>query len=429
MNVHNPGDCIAQRYQIIRILGSGGTGTTYAAQDPKTGQKVALKALSLVGMTDWKVLELFEREAKVLSRLNHPAIPKYLDYFQVETSQNCWFYLVQKLAPGTSLARLVKQGWQPDDATLRNIARQILEILDYLHNLTPPIIHRDINPQNIILDQKGNVFLVDFGAVQNVYRNTLTQGSTVVGTYGYMAPEQFRGQAYITSDLYGLGATLLFLVTRRSPADLPQHRLKIDVRAQVQSKELANWLEKMLEPVAEDRFTSAQEALIALKGEKYFADQNSSIEQTASINRRIVLEKHRDYIVVDIPFVSWYVVVSLILVFIGLIYINVFVICLLPLLIVIRNKFISHIYLNIDPKKFQLQWQLLGLKYWRKGRTADVDRLEIDIRYNILNGQPIRSCAIVEGSRTHRFGKYLTFTEKRWLVQELNRFLEQLRSE
>jgi serine/threonine protein kinase len=156
---HQPGDLIAQRYRIITILGQGGTGTTYAAQDKKTDQKVALKALSLVGMTDWKVLELFEREAKVLSFLNHPAIPKYLDYFQVEMPQNRWFYLVQELASGTSLSLLVKQGWQPDEAKVRKIARQILEILDYLHNLSPPIIHRDLNPQNVILDQKGNVFL------------------------------------------------------------------------------------------------------------------------------------------------------------------------------------------------------------------------------------------------------------------------------
>ncbi|MEQ9355741.1 serine/threonine protein kinase [Coleofasciculus chthonoplastes] len=425
MNGHNPGDCIAKRYQIIQILGSGGTGTTYAAQDQKTGQKVALKALSLVGMADWKVLELFEREAKVLSRLNHPAIPKYLDYFQVEMSQNHWFYLVQELAPGTSLARLVKQGWQPDEANVRKIARQLLEILDYLHNLTPPIIHRDINPQNIILDQKGNAFLVDFGAVQNVYRNTLTQGSTVVGTYGYMAPEQFRGQAYVTSDLYGLGATLLFLVTRRSPADLPQRRLKIDVRAQVKSKELANWLEKMLEPVAEDRFASAQEALMALQGK--LADQNSFIEPSVSISNRIVLKKHRDYILVDIPFFSWYVVVGSLIVFIGLIWVLPFMIGILPLLIVIRDKFLSHIYLKFNKKNFQLQWQILGLRYWRKGRTADIDRLEIDIRYN-SNGQVIRSCAIVEGVRTHRFGKFLKSTEKEWLVQELNCFLEQLRS-
>jgi hypothetical protein len=104
-----------------------------------------------------------------------------------------------------------------------------------------------------------------------------------------------------------------------------------------------------------------------------------------------------------------------------------FIIAILPLLVVIRDKFISHIYLKIDKKNFQLQWQLLGLSYWRKGRTADIDRLEIDIRYN-SNGQPIRSCAIVEGVRTHRFGKYLKLTEKDWLVQELNCFLEQLRS-
>jgi len=423
--LHNPGDSIAQRYQIIQILGSGGTGTTYAAQDQTTGQKVALKALSLVGMTDWKVLELFEREAKVLACLNHPAIPKYLDYFQVETSQNHWFYLVQELAPGMSLAKLVKQGWQPDEAKVRKIARQILEILDYLHNLTPAIIHRDINPQNVILDEQGHIFLVDFGAVQNIYRNTLTQGSTVVGTYGYMAPEQFRGQAYIASDLYGLGATLLFLLTRRSPANLPQHRLKIDVHAQVQSQELANWLEKMIEPVAEDRFASAQDALIALQGE--LADQNSFSEPPVSINNRIFLKRHRDYIVVDIPFLSWYVVVGFLILLIGLIWVLPFLIVILPLLIVIRDKFISHIYLKINPKNFQLQWQLLGLSYWRKGRTVDLDRLEIDVRYN-SNGQFIRSCAIVEGVRTHRFGKFLKLSEKEWLVQELNRFLEQLRS-
>jgi ankyrin repeat protein len=113
------------------------------------------------------------------------------------------------------------------------------------------------------------VFLVDFGAVQDTYYNTFMRGSTVVGTYGYMAPEQFRGQAVPTTDLYGLGATLLFLLTHCSPADLPTDRLKIDFRSHVQiSQEFADWLEKMLEPDVEDRFGSAKEALAVLRGKR-----------------------------------------------------------------------------------------------------------------------------------------------------------------
>jgi len=211
--LHQPGDIIAERYRIIDILGQGGIGITYAAEDLKTGERVALKAVSLRRMDDFKVLELFEREVRILAQLNHPAIPHYLDYFQVDKRRNRFFYLVQQLAEGHSLAVLVEKGWHPDEAEVRHIATQILEILIYLQQLTPPVIHRDIKPQNIIRREDGKVFLVDFGAVQDVYHNTVTGGSTVVGTYGYMAPEQFRGQAVLATDLYALGATLIFLLT------------------------------------------------------------------------------------------------------------------------------------------------------------------------------------------------------------------------
>jgi ankyrin repeat protein len=220
-------------------------------------------------MTDWKMMELFEREARVLAQLNHPAIPRYLEYFHVDTPQDRSFYIAQQLAPGQSLAVLVQKGWRANEEEVRRLAAQILEILVYLHELTPPVIHRDIKPQNIIRREDGQVFLVDFGAVQDTYHNTFMRGSTVVGTYGYMAPEQFRGQAVPTTDLYGLGATLLFLLTHRSPAELPTDRLKINFRSRVQiSEDFADWLEKMLEPDVEDRFPSAKEALAVLRGKR-----------------------------------------------------------------------------------------------------------------------------------------------------------------
>ncbi len=282
--LHQPGDIIAERYRIIDILGQGGVGITYKAQDLKSSQRVALKALSLRQMGDWKVLDLFEREAKILAQLEHPAIPRYLDYFQVDTLEDRAFYIAQELAEGKSLADLVEIGWRTNEDGVRRIATQILEILVYLHSLKPPVVHRDIKPQNLIWGKDGKIFLVDFGAVQDTYRSTFAKGSTIVGTYGYMAPEQFRGQAVPATDLYGLGATVLFLLTHRSPSDLPQERLKISFRSRIQVSEgFADWLEKMLEPDVEDRFTSAKEALAALQGRMVVAKSRPSVSWKAIV--------------------------------------------------------------------------------------------------------------------------------------------------
>lgn len=260
---------IAERYRILGKLGQGGVGITYAAVDLNSDRKVALKALSLRLTTEWKKVELFEREAKTLSGLNHPGIPRYIDYFQVDTSQDRCFYIAQQLAPGKSLAQLIENGWKPNEAQVRHIADRLLEIIVYLQSLLPATIHRDIKPQNIILQKNGRVFLVDFGAVQNTYHHTVTGGSTVVGTYGYMAPEQFRGKAVLSTDLYGLGATLLFLLTQKFPSDLPRQKQKIKFRDRVSiSPEFADWLEKIVEPAIEDRFESAKDALSALRGEQ-----------------------------------------------------------------------------------------------------------------------------------------------------------------
>ncbi|MFB2768336.1 ankyrin repeat domain-containing protein [Pelatocladus sp. BLCC-F211] len=264
--LHRTEDIIAQKYRILDTLGQGGSGTTYLAQDLENNQQVALKAFSLHRMTDWKMMELFEREAKILEKLNHPRIPQYLGYFHIETPVDSSFYIAQQLVKGQSLATLVESGWRTHEDEVRRIAIQVLEILVYLHSLKPPVVHRDIKPQNIIRRDDGQVFLVDFGAVQHTYYTTFMGGSTVVGTYGYMAPEQFRGQAVPATDLYALGATLLFLLTHHSPADLSNDELKINFRDRVQiSEEFADWLEKMLEPDTEDRFSSAQKALEVLQ--------------------------------------------------------------------------------------------------------------------------------------------------------------------
>ena len=259
---HQSGEIIHQRYKITHILGKGGVGITYSAVDLETDSTAAIKAVSLRQLDDWKQIELFEREASVLAKLDHPNIPKYLDYFDVETDKDKVFYIMQQQAPGKSLFQLVESGWRTTEAEVKQIAEQVLSILIYLHAQDPPVIHRDIKPHNLIRSDEGKIFLVDFGAVQNTYYDTLMQGSTVVGTYGYMAPEQFRGKAVPATDLYSLGATILYLLTHRSPAELPQNTLKLDFKSQVNiSESFVDWLEKILEPDPEDRFNSAKQAL------------------------------------------------------------------------------------------------------------------------------------------------------------------------
>lgn len=271
-NTHEVNNIISQKYRITKLLGAGGVGKTYEAEDITTSQKVAIKIVSFRQAKDWKVLELFEREAKTLAALEHPSIPKYIDYFHLDTNEDRCFYLVRELVTGHSLFDLVQQGWQATEDEVKQIAIQVLEILQYLHQQTPPIIHRDIKPQNLIRDEEGKLFLVDFGSVQDVYRQTLSENSTFVGTLGYMPPEQLRGQVSFASDLYSLGATLTFLLTKKSLDQLPQKRMKINFRSRVQiSNQLAIWLERILEPVAEDRFQSADEAFKILISNNQFS--------------------------------------------------------------------------------------------------------------------------------------------------------------
>ncbi len=198
-------------------LGRGGVGTTYEAEDLESaGKRVVLKQLNVRNLGDWKLFELFEREARTLAQLVHPAIPRYLDSFQTD-DDGPRLYIVQELAKGRTLADLVAAGYHPDEGAVREIAVQVLRILGYLQSLSPPVIHRDVKPQNILRSDAGEIALVDFGAVKSAVTDGPAGGSTVAGTFGYMAPEQLHGHATTATDLYGLGATLVFLLTRRSP--------------------------------------------------------------------------------------------------------------------------------------------------------------------------------------------------------------------
>lgn len=262
------GTIFNDRYQITRLLGRQTGRRTFLATDLQTQTAVVIKLLLFGPDFEWNDLKLFEREAAVLQSLDHPSIPAYLDYFEVETTLGKGSALVQNYLAAQSLQAWIESGRTFSEADLKSIAKDLLNILQYLHTRNPIVIHRDLKPSNILLGDRsahspGEVCLVDFGSVQ-----TAIQGGTrtIVGTYGYMPPEQFGGQTSAASDLYALGATLIFLATGKHPDQLPQRNLRIEFEPQSHlTPSFIDYLKALTAPSLADRFTSAQEALLALE--------------------------------------------------------------------------------------------------------------------------------------------------------------------
>ncbi len=238
------------RFAVFGRLGTGTQGETLSAVDRREGRPVAVKRFRIRGASSWKDVELAEREARVLARLRHPALPRYVDHFE----EGGCLYLVMELVEGDSLASLRARGHAFDEATVIRFLRDASAVLDYLHGQTPPVIHRDLKPGNVVLRRDGSFAFVDFGAVRDTLRPE--GGSTVVGTFGYMAPEQFQGRATPASDVYSIGATALALLTGLEPEELPHRGLAIDVRAALGPRanpHLVTALERMLLPDPEQR--------------------------------------------------------------------------------------------------------------------------------------------------------------------------------
>ncbi|BAY65119.1 serine/threonine kinase [Calothrix brevissima NIES-22] len=302
---------LGERYEIQQQLGKKAGRQTLLARDLLTQELVIIKLLIFGGDFEWDDLKLFEREAETLKSLSHPAIPRYLDYFEVNSPTIKGFALVQSYISAQTLEQYLKSGRIFTEVEIQQIAKAVLEILIYLHGLHPPVIHRDIKPSNILLgDRSGNsvgqVYLVDFGSVQTVLA---TEGSTrtVVGTYGYMPLEQFGGRTVPASDLYSLGATLIYLLTGTHPADLPQKdfRIQFEQAANI-SPDLSHWLGWLIEPSLEKRASSALKAIQALdKPLVYQATDLTDLTISQPPGSKIQLTKNQDVLEILIPPHGW----------------------------------------------------------------------------------------------------------------------------
>jgi serine/threonine-protein kinase len=283
------------RYQIARELGRGGFGRTYLAQDsnrfnelcvlkefaPQVNSPAALQ----------KAEELFEREAGVLYKLQHPQIPRFRELFRVQQEGKGWLFLVQDYVDGQTYRSLLAarqlQGMAFTEAEVTQLLQGILPVLEYIHSLG--VIHRDISPDNLMQrNGDGLPVLIDFGGVKQVaatvayqFRQPGVTGlPTRLGKIGYAPDEQIqRGVVFANSDLYALAVTVLVLLTGKEPQHLinPQD-LTWQWRQEVTiSPGLGKILDKMLAHRAGDRYQSAQEVLQALTDVKEVGSQQPTL--------------------------------------------------------------------------------------------------------------------------------------------------------
>lgn len=248
------------RFQILKQLGSGGQGFAYLVEDAQREETLVLKEFILPIFVDLeerkRALKRFEDEARVLDTLDHPKIVKLFGFF-VEDHRA---YLVLEHIDGENLREHVgKHGTMKEEQAIE-IAKQMAEILIYLHDLAPPLVHRDFTPDNLIINKEGQIKLIDFNVAQ---QTESSKTGTVVGKQAYLPPEQFRGLATTRSDLYALGATLSFLVTGRDPEAIsvssPMHE-----GAEV-GEQFNSIIEKLTQPDELERLQSADQLLETLQ--------------------------------------------------------------------------------------------------------------------------------------------------------------------
>jgi len=213
------GTVLQGRYKISRLLGGGGMGMVYLAND----QRLANRPCAIKEMVDHfidqaqriEANEYFAREADTLAQLKHQAIPAITDRFELANRH----YLVMEYVEGRNLEEeLAVRGEPLPEGLVIDIARQLCDVLAYLHGLVPPIIYRDMKPSNVMLNSNGRVVLVDFG-IARLFK--AARKGTMIGTLGFAPPEQYQGLVDPRSDIYSLGATLHYVLTGRDPEKFP----------------------------------------------------------------------------------------------------------------------------------------------------------------------------------------------------------------
>jgi formylglycine-generating enzyme required for sulfatase activity len=287
----SPDTILQNRYRIVRHLGQGGMGTVYEAIDERLDNTVALKETLF---TDERLRKQFEREARLLARLHHPALPKVFDHFTEGEGQ----FLVMQFVPGDDLWEMLRErkgaAFPPEEVLMWG--DQLLDALDYLHSQDPPIIHRDIKPQNLKIARRKQIILLDFGLAKGFagQMSRVTTSGSIFGFTPSFAPlEQIQGEGTDPrSDLYSLAATLYLLMTDFVPPDALKRITSIangdddplrpadELNPKV-SREVAEWLTRAMSIARNKRPKDANE----------MREELEAIKRSGALTPTLVLPK------------------------------------------------------------------------------------------------------------------------------------------
>lgn len=263
------GSLVDGKYKILNKVGQGGMSVVYLAMNERANKQWAVKEVRKDGIKDFEVVKQgLVAETDILKKLNHPSLPSIVDVIDTEDS----FIIIMDYIQGNSLNKALDEyGAQPQENVIA-WAKQLCDVLGYLHTRTPAIIYRDMKPANIMLKPDGNVTLIDFGTAREFKEKNLAD-TTCLGTVGYAAPEQFggMGQTDARTDIYCLGATLYHLVTGMNPCEPPYEIRPIREINPLLSSGLEQIILKCTQKDPNNRYQSAAELMYDLE---HFADMD-----------------------------------------------------------------------------------------------------------------------------------------------------------
>ncbi len=270
------GSVIDEKYKILNVVGKGGMSVVYLAMNERANKQWAIKEVRKDGMQSFEVVKQnLVAETDLLKKLNHPHLPSIIDVIDCDDT----FLIVMDYIEGNPLSKALETSGAQNQDDVIEWAKQLCDVLGYLHSRKPPIIYRDMKPSNVMLKPDGNVMLIDFGTARE-FKYSSVADTTCLGTQGYAAPEQFggHGQTDARTDIYCLGATMYHLVTGHNPATPPYEMYPIRQWNPMLSSGLEEIILKCTQRNPEDRYQSCAELLYALDHYKDLDIENKKVQ-------------------------------------------------------------------------------------------------------------------------------------------------------
>lgn len=263
---------IDNKYEILTQIGKGGMSTVYLAMDKRLNKQWAVKEIKKKSYdkNNQIIVQSLLAEASLMKKLDHWALPRIVDIIENDEA----IYVVMDYIEGETLSKILYDYGPQEEETVIDWAKQLCEVLDYLHTRTPAIIYRDMKPSNVMLRPDGKIKVIDFGIAREYKENNYSD-TISLGTKGYAAPEQFggKGQTDARTDVYCLGVTLYHLVTGKSPCEEPYELYPIRKWNSSLSKGLEKIILKCTRPDPNDRYQSCAEMLYDLNHYKEIDDE------------------------------------------------------------------------------------------------------------------------------------------------------------